>query len=254
MAQMVRTPTAWSCIRPRQSVNKGVRLVLPYLVERMTPADLEQVLEIERASFSRPWSVRVFVSELALPYACYLVARLASDRAVGQARARSHWPWWLAAKVSRPGPEQVALWQDRGPVVGYAGLQVILDEGHIMNLAVHPDYRGRGIAELLLLHQFAESLRRGALKLTLEVRPSNLPAQQLYLKYGFSEAGRRRRYYSDGEDAIIMWTDRIDTPESYARLNSLRERLMERLTVERAVYEKPLEETRDPDSGPGNLL
>lgn len=231
-------------------------MTLPYLIERMTPADLEQVLDIEQASFPRPWSAQAFVSELALPYACYLVARLDLDRAVGKAaaRARPRWPWWLAAKVPRPGPEQLARWQDRSLVVGYAGLQVILDEGHIMNLAVHPDYRQRGIAELLLLHQFAEALRRGALRLTLEVRSSNFAAQQLYLKYGFSKAGRRRRYYGDGEDAIIMWTDRLDTAESHARLDRLRERLLERLAVVEAVREKPLEEKSDLDSGPGNLL
>ena len=91
-------------------------------------------------------------------------------------------------------------------VVGYVGMWVILDEGHITNLAVDPAYRRKGIGRALLEHLITEGKKRGVRFLTLEVRSSNLVAQQLYRKLGFYEAGVRPGYYQDNqEDAIIMW-------------------------------------------------
>lgn len=178
---------------------------LPYLIEPMTAADVEEVLAIERATFRFPWSWQAFDSELALPYTVWRVARPA-----GRGRG------------------------DRNrldPVVGYAGLQVILDEGHIMNVAVHPDYRRRGIGELLLLDLYDQTRARAVLRFTLEVRASNLAAQALYTKYGFRVEGRRVRYYGDGEDALIMWTGRLDAlgvPERWAELRFRLQQQMEK--------------------------
>ncbi|MBN1485487.1 MAG: ribosomal protein S18-alanine N-acetyltransferase [Chloroflexia bacterium] len=199
----------------------------------MRVADLEEVLLIERASFSRPWSVGAFLSELALPYSHYLVARPAeAEQVVGLASppSRSSWRrslWLRLALADRTigSGEEESEGPSPGPLLGYAGLQVLLDEGHVMNLAVHPGYRRRGIGELLLLHLFKEAKKRGAERLTLEVRVSNLAAQALYEKYGFQESGRRKRYYGDGEDALIMWTDRLETPAMQARLVVLWEQL-----------------------------
>jgi len=135
--------------------------------------DLDQVLRIERLSFSAPWSRAAFLSEL-----------LENDRA--------------RYFVARIGDQ----------VVGYTGMWIIIDEGHITNVAVHPHWRNRGIATQLLdaLHDVARA--NGVRRMTLEVRKSNIVAHTLYEKLGFRDAGIRRAYYRDNnEDAIIMWKE-----------------------------------------------
>ncbi|HEY8344109.1 MAG TPA: ribosomal protein S18-alanine N-acetyltransferase [Bacillota bacterium] len=140
-------------------------------IEPMRLEDLEGILEIEEASFPIPWSRKSFLYEL-----------LENERA-----------FYLVARE-----------EDR--VQGYIGMWMILDEGHITNLAVHPRARGRGIGELLLKTLMAESRSRGIDRLTLEVRVSNLVARSLYAKLGFVSAGIRPGYYLDNnEDALIMW-------------------------------------------------
>ena len=190
----------------------------------MTVADIEEVLAIERASFRFPWSRRAFSSELTLPYAVWRVARVPSGSRVRLAGGPSLGP--------APGPRSQQV--GGGPLVGYFGFQVILEEGHIMNLAVHADYRRRGLGELLLLDLYEQARSRGVVHLTLEVRASNLAAQGLYQKYGFQVEGRRLRYYGDGEDALIMWTGRLDVPETQGRWETLSRQLYERIgSVER---------------------
>ncbi len=200
----------------------GASAAWPYLISAMTSADLDEVLAIEQVSFPVPWSARSFLSELALPYGIYRVARAVGGESVAGEPRGARPPWGRAL-----GCRSVPPWG--GLLVGYAGLQVILDEGHITTIAVHPDYRRRGIGEMLLLDLFEQAVPRGAVRLTLEVRVSNLPAQALYQKYGFAIAGRRLRYYANGEDALIMWTEGQDTPEARARLAELRCRLQSRL-------------------------
>nr|WP_186428955.1 ribosomal protein S18-alanine N-acetyltransferase [Clostridium sp. BSD9I1] len=91
-------------------------------------------------------------------------------------------------------------------VVGFAGLWIIVDEGHVTNIAVHPDFRRKGIGTLLMDKLMFISKNENLIGLTLEVRKSNLSAQNLYKQFGFIEEGVRKNYYSDnGEDAIIMW-------------------------------------------------
>ena len=83
---------------------------------------------------------------------------------------------------------------------------LVLDEGHITNIAVHPDYRGRGIGEKLVLAMLELARNSGIAGVTLEVRVSNNAAKKLYNKLGFVDSGIRKGYYSDtGEDAVIMW-------------------------------------------------
>lgn len=93
-----------------------------------------------------------------------------------------------------------------GVIAGYAGVWAILDEGHITNVAVHPDYRRRGIASALMEILIRSCEEEGITCQTLEVRPSNQAALALYAAFGFREEGRRKGYYEDnGEDALIMW-------------------------------------------------
>jgi [ribosomal protein S18]-alanine N-acetyltransferase len=138
----------------------------------MGPDDIPTVLEIERASFATPWPAEAFQQELRHNrLARYTVAR--------QGNA----------------------------VVGYAGVWLMVDEAHITTFAVHPDWRRQGIGRRLLLAMLIVAEELQAVRMTLEVRVSNLAAQALYLAHGFAIAGRRERYYTDdGEDAYVMTT------------------------------------------------
>lgn len=137
----------------------------------MCLADLEQVLEIEQLSFTTPWSRQSFLHEL-----------LENERAI-----------YLVFK------ENEKIW-------GYIGMWIVLDEGHITNLAVHPVFRQRGVGRSLILRLEELARERSVRHLTLEVRKSNEPAQNLYRDLGFVSVGVRRQYYLDNmEDAMIMW-------------------------------------------------
>ena len=101
----------------------------------------------------------------------------------------------------------VAKTHDRR-VAGYIGMWLVIDEGHITTIAVHPLHRGRGVGRQLLEAAEAIARERGALRITLEVRVSNTVAHSLYQKMGYVDAGIRPGYYRDNnEDAIIMWKE-----------------------------------------------
>jgi ribosomal-protein-alanine N-acetyltransferase len=139
-------------------------------------------MRIECTVYPRPWSLSLFVSELALR----------------SARA------YYVAKVD-------------GVVVGYAGLMLTGDEAHVTNIAVAPDWQRHRIATRLLLTLARTALERDATGLTLEVRAGNLGAQALYRQFGMSPVGIRRNYYAEtNEDAILMTVSSIEMP-SYAR-------------------------------------
>lgn len=128
------------------------------------------VLNVSTLSFPVTWSRESFKSELSNKYARYLVAV----------------------------EDQV--------VVGFGGMWVILDEAHITNIAVHPEFRGCGISNLLIDGLISICDKENVTAMTLEVRRSNERAQNLYKKFGFHEDGIRAGYYEDNkEDAVIMW-------------------------------------------------
>ncbi len=98
-------------------------------------------------------------------------------------------------------------------VIGVGCLWAILEEAHITLLLIHPDYQGQGLGQALLYALLKSAWKRQLERATLEVRVSNQPALSLYRKFGFKEAGRRRRYYSDtGEDALILWKNGLQSP------------------------------------------
>jgi ribosomal-protein-alanine N-acetyltransferase len=103
-------------------------------------------------------------------------------------------------------------------VVGFGGLMVVLEEGHITNEAVDPEFHRRHVATRMLLVLASEAVDRGVVDLTLEVRASNRAAQRLYQRFGFAPGGIRRRYYQDnGEDALVMWAHDIAASEAVDR-------------------------------------
>ena len=120
----------------------------------------------------------------------------------------------------------------KGRVVGFGGMWLAFDEAHITTLGVDPDHRGQGFGELLFLALVDEAIARGANWLTLEVRVSNVSAQTLYRKYGFTVQGTRKRYYSDNqEDALIMWSRALSDPEFRDDIESRRDELETRLAA-----------------------
>ncbi|MCL2747853.1 MAG: ribosomal protein S18-alanine N-acetyltransferase [Oscillospiraceae bacterium] len=130
---------------------------------------IEAAADIEKVSFSMPWSRAMLMVELDNPLAFYLAA------------------------------------EEGDTLAGYAGMHVILDEGYITNVATTPRYRRRGVASRLLEGLLAQAEGQALSFLTLEVRVSNLPAIALYEKHGFRKLGLRPRYYEKPrEDALIM--------------------------------------------------
>lgn len=160
------------------------------LVQPMTVADIADVHEIERASFPVPWPAYAFRQELEMNrLARYLLVRA--------------------------GPR----------IVAYGGLWLMVDEAHVTTFAVLPAWRRQGVGGRLMvaLMDLAYDLRASIV--TLEVRLSNEAARGLYARFGFRPVGIRPRYYSDnGEDALIMTTERLDAPESRKRLERMRQR------------------------------
>jgi ribosomal-protein-alanine N-acetyltransferase len=156
----------------------------------------------------------------------YVVVRYRADRPVARAgRGENRGPLALLPFVRRPEPVTAAL----DPIIGFAGMWVLFDEAHVTTIGVLPRHRGKGLGELMLIDLFEEAARRGAEWLTLEVRVSNESAQSS-TTYGFTRQGLRRRYYSDnGEDAYIMWSPSLRTPEFNERFERLRAALRERL-------------------------
>ena len=196
---------------------------LPYLVEPMTLADIDQVMQIEQVAFSAPWSARAYRYEITEnDHSTMLVVRPAG----AGLRARPQEPWMHLARhlrLVRPGP-----------VLGYAGFWLLVDEAHICTIAVHLDWQGRGLGELLLIALLDRSMELGASVATLEVRVSNQVAQDLYHKYGFEIVSRRKRYYTNNnEDAYIMTTLPFATPEFQMNLSHRRARLYARLQAAR---------------------
>jgi len=140
------------------------------LLKRLSLEHLEDVLALEQLSFAEPWSRASYRQELgsndlAHYYGCFT------------------------------GPN----------LLGFGGFWQILTEGHIANVAVHPHFRGRGLGQLLMMQLMTACRALGGLAMTLEVRESNVTAQSLYRKLGFTSVGVRPHYYNNGEDAVIMW-------------------------------------------------
>ncbi|MHB1930368.1 MAG: ribosomal protein S18-alanine N-acetyltransferase [Acidimicrobiales bacterium] len=150
----------------------------------MRRRDLRSVLRIEGQVYPRPWTLTLYMSELNMRHSRhYVVARV------------------------------------DGQVVGYAGLLYAADEAHITTIAVDPECQRRRIGTRLLLHQARAAVAHGARHLTLEVRASNVAAQQLYRTFGFHAEGIRKNYYAEvHEDGIVMWARDVDRPDYQAWL------------------------------------
>ena len=153
-------------------------------VRPMTKDDIDEVYRIETLSFRSPWSRHSLAGELKNRVAHYVVM------------------------------------ERDGEVIGYCGMWVLFEEAHITNIAIHPDYRGQGSGKELLLAAMEHAASFGAEMMTLEVRETNLVAQNMYAKFDFLQQGFRKKYYSDtGEGALLLWNRNIlETIENNACL------------------------------------
>ncbi len=203
-----------------------------YFVRPMNADDIPQVSAIDREAFPTEWPPPSFKRELASSMVRYLVAcdesQWAGPEAGGPAPRKSAWES-MAARVKRmvgrnhSSPEAVA--GDRRLIVGYASIWMMVDESHLTSIAVRKSHQRQGIGELLLMAIIRLSIQMKAEVVTLEARASNHSAQALYAKYGFKAVGIRRRYYTDNsEDAVIMTTDKINSPAYRALLSELEAR------------------------------
>jgi [ribosomal protein S18]-alanine N-acetyltransferase len=242
---------------------------MPYFLEPMRVEDIPEVATIERLCFSMPWPTSAYRRELKTPETNrYVVARFVppevaaslgmQEPTVDNLTRLSH-PEQPSAAANGTGGGKVKSDAGRGggrsllatllpwlrkaengqsetpnpspfPIVGYAGLWLMVDEAHVTTIGVHPDHRGRGVGELLFLALTDLAYEIRAFRMTLEVRVSNTSAQALYRKFGMENAGVRKRYYSDnGEDAYIMWSEPINSPQFRSRTGRLRAELAERM-------------------------
>ena len=188
----------------------------------MEPGDVPAVIAIERMSFPTPWHASSFLYEL-------------------KHNTRSFF-YTLLKPALQPLPDELAdadqgwlrrLWSvlrppEENQVIGYVGLRRQSAEAHISTIAVHPEWRDRGLGELLLLIAMEKAVELDAGAVSLEVRPSNQVAQHLYRKYGFRFTGVHRGYYRDGEDAWLMRV-RLKRDTYLGRLAELRCALEARL-------------------------
>lgn len=137
----------------------------------MELTDIEQVMEVEKQSFTTTWSKEIFIQELAVnDHAHYFVVEI----------------------------------EER--IIGYVGLWVVFEDAQITNIAIIPEFRGHKIGERLFRFVLQQAVKMGVERLSLEVRASNIIAQRLYRKFGLVPGGIRKNYYTDNqEDAIVMW-------------------------------------------------
>lgn len=144
------------------------------IIDKFNKEYINDVTEISKLSFKIPWSKESIEKELNNPFSKYVIAKI------------------------------------NNKLVGFGGMWLIIDEGHITNIAVHPDFRNLGIGSCILSSLIDICKQNNGIAMTLEVRKSNITAQALYSKFNFINEGFRKKYYSDNnEDAIIMWNHNL---------------------------------------------
>jgi len=169
-------------VTPRGSANPVL------VISRMDRRDIREVMPIENAVYPKPWTERVFTDEIEM---------MRRDQRL-----------YLVGRVGRT-------------LVGYCGLLYADDAAHVTNIAVHPEWRSRGIATEFMLELTERAIAAGFASLTLEVRHTNEDAQGLYRRFGFVPAGVRKRYYENTDDAIVMWCQDIQSAAYTERLRSI---------------------------------
>nr|WP_290227207.1 ribosomal protein S18-alanine N-acetyltransferase [Trichocoleus desertorum] len=176
-------------------------------LQPLTSELLPATLVLDQLCFGGLWTLEGYQRELDSPNSELVVLRTRAPQSSQASQAHQT----LEKKQKPPalGPTDTPA-----ALVGLGCFWAIVDEAHITIVAVHPDFQGQGLGQVLLYALLQKAQQRGLERATLEVRASNQPALLLYEKFGFREAGRRRRYYEEtGEDALILWRGGLQSPE-----------------------------------------
>ena len=206
-----------------------------FSIRRMDKEDLEQVTEIDREAFPSQWPPANYKQELQNKTAHYIVVcdetKTIEPPATVPPNKKPSIISTIIPWIKNKTPEKTPLPPvPRQYIVGFSGIWMIANEAHLTNIAVRLQYHGKGIGELLVLATIDLAAEHKASFITLEVRASNLVAQNLYNKYGFTQMGIRHGYYLDNrEDAIIMSTESISSKSFQIQIDELREALKNKL-------------------------
>ncbi|MBI4219744.1 MAG: ribosomal protein S18-alanine N-acetyltransferase [Chloroflexi bacterium] len=213
-----------------------------FVVRSAQPGDIAGLSEVEREAFPEQWPPTRFEREIKRSDALYLMATAEQPAQPPETRDEPEHPEFPGStrsvqrhppllklmngvrRLAFPAitPRRVEPALSLSYVAGFIGIWYVVDEAHIVSIAVRRSERRRGVGELLLLGAFQGARGRGMKELTLEVRKSNVAAQALYVKYGFREVGLRKRYYVDNsEDALIMTTPPLNSLEFSRRVQEL---------------------------------
>jgi ribosomal-protein-alanine N-acetyltransferase len=197
----------------------------------MSKEDLAQVTEIDREVFPTQWPPPNYRQELQNQLARYIIVSDDTKTVEEPEVKPKKCLYKLASRIMRwfnpnRSPDNDSPPVKRQYIIGFSGIWVLADEAHITNIAVRQQYQRQGIGELLLISTIDLAKGMKASIMTLEVRVSNLAAQNLYSKYGFTKVGTRRGYYLDNrEDGILMSTENITSASFQSHLQQLREAL-----------------------------
>jgi len=204
---------------------------LPCYVCRMLREDIAQVTEIDREAFPTLWPPANYHHELQNQLAHYIVA-CDEEKTVDEPEVKAPPEKSFSRLISRVRQlfnhgrffANELPPSDKKYIAGFVGFWIMVGEAHITNIAVRVPYRRQGIGELLLISLIDMATELNAHTITLEVRASNTAAQSLYQKYGFTQVGLRRGYYSDNrEDGVLMSTENITSAQFQAYLNRLKQ-------------------------------
>ncbi len=205
-----------------------------YVLRRMRLADIAQVMDIERESFPSMWPQTAYSRELKNPLARYfVVVEEGSDE--GEEEAHPGGPLrWLIRRLLRREREKPPT---RRLIIGLVGVWLMVDQAHVVTIAVREAFRRQGVGALLLLAAMETAFAEKMDATTLEYRKANEPARALYEKFGFLNVGERPRYYSDtNEDAVIMTSPPMSSKSYREKYERLRREFEERW---RDVYVLP---------------
>ncbi|MGL5065366.1 MAG: ribosomal protein S18-alanine N-acetyltransferase [Microcoleus sp.] len=217
-------------------------------IKHLATEDLQQAVELDRACFGRFWSIEGYRRELDSPNSD-LLGLWVAETADSESQELLSFDIFMSQNevdtpVAPPQNEPVtgAQTPPNGAIAGAVPLQnprvliglgclwAILEEAHIIMMAIHPQFQGRGFGQALLWALLKSARDRQLERATLEVRDSNLAAVSLYKKFGFKEAGRRKGYYEEtGEDALVMWRSGLEKPEFQEYLASKKQEICDRL-------------------------
>lgn len=188
------------------------------------------LVALDQLALGGLWSAEGYGREIDSPNSCLLMLLHrpdGSEGAEGDLSTASMADPQISANLVSANSVSANL--DRATLLGLGCYWAILDEAHITVLAVDPRYQRRGLGKWLLVNLLKDACHRDLTRATLEVRPSNSLALALYESFGFETLGRRRRYYADGEDALILWQNSLKTADFGDLLRRQRQRTISRL-------------------------